>query len=71
MKKSYQFSDVLEAAESLPLDAQTQLVEILRKRTIEQRRLVLAKEIRNARSEHRRGRSKPTSPDAIMQEILS
>lgn len=69
MKKTDNFAGVLEAAESLPLDAQEELIEILKKRTIEQRRRELAGEIRNARSEYKRGLSKASTVKDIMQEI--
>lgn len=71
MKKSENFSGVLEAAENLPLDAQEELIEILKKRGIEQRRGELARDVRNARSEYKRGRSKPSTVKDIMQEIVS
>ena len=71
MKKTENFAEVLEAAGSLTLDAQEELIEILQKRTIEHRREKVAKEIRDARSEHKRGRSKPSTADDIIDEILS
>lgn len=71
MKKLENFSGVLEAAENLPLDAQEELIEILKKRGIEQRRGELARDVRNARAEYKRGRSKPSTVRDIMQEIVS
>jgi predicted XRE-type DNA-binding protein len=70
MKKTSTFSDALEAANNLSLDAKEQLIEILRKRNIEQRRNELAAEIRSARSDFKHGRCKATTTDDIMTEIL-
>jgi hypothetical protein len=71
MKKANNFADVLEAVEHLSLDAKEELIEILHKRTIEQRRNELAAEIRSARSDFKHGRCKTATPDDIMTEILS
>jgi hypothetical protein len=71
MKKNNDFATVLEAAEHLPLDAQEELVAILHKRTVEQRRSELVAEIRSARTDYKRGRCKAASADAIMEEILA
>jgi hypothetical protein len=71
MKKTNTFSDALEAADNLSLDAKEELIEILHKRTIEQRRNELAAEIRSARSDFKHGRYKAATPDDIMAEILS
>lgn len=68
MKKA-RFSDVLDAAESLPLEAREELVEILRKRTTEERRSEIARSVKAARSEHRKGKSRECSVDEIMKEI--
>lgn len=69
MKKSV-FSDVLEAAESLSLDAKEELSEILHKRMVRERRNIIAKEIKCARAEHKRGRCKIVSADEIINEII-
>lgn len=69
MKKTI-FADVLEAAGNLPLDAREDLVEILHKRSIEERRNKLAKEIKNARSEYKHNKCKAVSADDIMKEII-
>jgi hypothetical protein len=70
MKKHDNFSTVLEAAGHLPLEAKEELIEILRKRAIEQRRSELAAEVRSARLDSKRGRCKAASVDTIMEEIL-
>jgi hypothetical protein len=71
LKKQSDFSTVLEAAEHLPLDAQEELVEILHKRTVEQRRTELAAEVRSARADFKKGHCKATSAEAIMADILA
>jgi hypothetical protein len=71
MKKNNVFSTLLEAAEHLPLDDQEELVEILHKRTVEKRRSELAAEVRAARADNKRGRSKAATANAIMEEILA
>lgn len=70
MKKA-SFSDVLDVVENLSLDAREELIEILHKRATEERRAELAKDVRNARIENRRGKSKAMSAKAIMDEIVS
>jgi len=69
--KKVTFSDVLEAAGSLPIDEREDLLELLHKRTVEERRTELAKDTKNARADFRHGRIKAVSADALMKEILS
>jgi hypothetical protein len=61
----------LEAADKLSLDEQESLVEILRRRVIEQRRTKLAKDIQDARKEFAAGHCQPATPGEIIAEILS
>ncbi len=61
----------METVDSLPLEEQEELIEILRRRVIERRREELAKEIQEARKEFRAGRARPATPDELMSEILS
>ena len=70
MKKN-DFADVLDAAGNLPLEVREELVEILHKRTVDERRNDLARDVKNARSDHRHGKCKVASPDGIMREIMS
>lgn len=65
------FSEILDAAGTLPVDAREELIEILQKRTVEKRRTEISREIRNARSEHKKGKSKATSSNELMKELLS
>ena len=65
------FDKVLEAAGNLTLDEQEALVEIVKRRVAQQRRVQLTREIRSARREFQSGRSRPVSPNELMREILS
>jgi hypothetical protein len=65
------FSDVLEAAESLPVDEKEMLVDIMRHRLTDERRKILKAEIEDARKDFASGQIVPASVDEIMGEILS
>lgn len=71
MDQSSTFADVLEAVERLSVDEQEALVEIVRRRAAEQGRKRVAAEAAEARREFEAGRSRPTTPDDLMDEILS
>ena len=47
------FADVLDAAGSLPVDEREELVELLHKRAIDERRTELSKDIKNARADYK------------------
>ena len=68
MKKST-FADVLDAAGSLCLDERKELIELLHKRTIEERRSELVKEIKRARSDFKNRKYSSASADSIMKDI--
>ena len=59
------FADGLEAAGRLPLLEQEELVDTLRRRTIEQRCADIAKDIREAEREFQEGGYRPTSPTGL------
>ena len=63
------FQDVLDIVESLPEYQQEDLVDIIRRRLIEQRRERLADSIREAREEYARGEVKKGSVDDLMKEL--
>lgn len=63
------FSEVLDAASGLSTDEQESLLNILGHRLIERRRLELAREIEEARTEFTTGQLRPASIDEIMNEI--
>jgi uncharacterized small protein (DUF1192 family) len=70
MRKSSAFSNVLEATDRLSLEEKETLLEVLRNRTVEQRRAQLKQEISRAKRQHANGKSKPTSVRQIMRGIL-
>jgi hypothetical protein len=69
MRRSSGFSDVLDATERLSLEEKETLLEVLRNRTVAERRAQLQREIAQARHEHAKGRTKPASPRQIIREI--
>ena len=70
MRRSSEFSDLLAATGRLSLEEKEKLLEVLRKRTVEERRARLKREINRARREHAAGKIKPTSARQIMRDIL-
>jgi hypothetical protein len=64
------FSEILDAAGALPIDQREELIEILHKRTIEERRAEIAHDIKIARTEHKKGKSKAIESDDLMKELL-
>ena len=65
------FAELLEAADQLSLEEQSDLVEVLRRRIAARRRDEIAEEIRDARREYAAGLCHPATPDAILKNILS
>ena len=63
------FQEVLDIVESLPEYQQEDLVDIIRRRLIEQRREMLADSIREARQEYVRGEVKKGTVDDLMKEL--
>jgi hypothetical protein len=63
------FQKALDIVESLPEYQQEDLVDIIRRRLIEQRRDRLADSIRGAREEYARGEVKKGSVDDLMKEL--
>jgi hypothetical protein len=68
MKREESFAEVLESVEKLSMDAREELIEIVRKCTIEERRSEIAGEIIKARSEYRRVKRKSSSAQNIMKD---
>lgn len=65
------FTDVLESVENLPAEEKEMLVDILRNRMIEERRIQLRSEIEDSRSEFENGTCGTMTADEIMNEVLS
>ena len=71
MRGTITFGEVLESADQLSLEEQKSLVDILRRRVTEHRRLELAKDIQDAHQAFQEGRCRPVTPSELMQEVLS
>ncbi len=69
--KKINFAEVLDAAGSLPVDEREELVELLQKRTIEERRAELSRDIKNARADYKHRKYAAASAKDIMKEILA
>lgn len=63
------FSDIVEAADSLSIDEQEALVEILRRRIANQNRAALVRDIAEARAEFEAGHAPVTTVRQIMDEV--
>ena len=68
---SISFDELLEAVEELPVEAQTELVEVLRRRLAERGRQRVADDIQQARQQYASGQCKAASVEQIMREIES
>ena len=66
---SSRFQEVIEAVEALPPDDQELLVEIIRKRLIEQRRARLAADIAEARNAYQCGEVRRGTVADLMEEL--
>jgi hypothetical protein len=71
MPSTAPFAEVLEAAAKLTLPEQEELVDILRRRMIEQRREELVQDIHDAEREFQAGGCRPVSPSELIKEVLS
>ncbi len=69
MPKSTAFERVVDLTEALSLEEKETLLQVLRQRTIQQRRKQLTQESRKARKEFRQGLAKPTTSSQLMREI--
>ena len=63
------FQEALDIVESLPEYQQEDLVDIIRRRLIEQRRDRLADSIRESREEYARGEVKKGTVDDLIKEL--
>jgi ribosomal protein S4 len=71
MSSLMRFDEVLEAIDKLPPEDQDNLIAILERRRIAQRRAMLAKDVQEARQEFQGGSCEPKTPKDLMAEILS
>ena len=65
------FTDVLDSVESLSDDEKEMLVDIVRNRMIEHRRIELGSEVKSSRLEFETGLCETMSADEVMEDILS
>jgi hypothetical protein len=70
MHQQMAFGEVLEAVDGLSAEEQETLVDILSRRVAERGRKQLAIEVGEARQEFAAGGCRPTTPDALMSELL-
>ena len=71
MEKLLAFGEILKVVDTLPLEEQETLIEVVHRRVVEQRRAKLAKEVRDAQKEFQAGHCHPITPDELVAEILS
>lgn len=67
--QSLSFQDLIEAVESLPLDDQSILVELINKRIIEKRRAELVAEVRESREAFERGEVKCGTVKDLIKDL--
>ena len=71
MPKAPLFGEVLEGIETLSLEDQEILREILHRRIVERRREELAQDVQQARQEFQAGQCRPVTPEELLDEIES
>ena len=62
---------ILDEIASLSLDEQEMLVDILKKRNIEQKRLRVAREVKEAQREHKKGLTKRGTVENLIKDLES
>jgi len=67
--KTATFDEALEIIESFPEDQRESIIEIVRRRLIEERREQLAQTVKEAREEYARGEVRSGTVDDLMREI--
>ena len=70
MEQAISFREALEAVETLSIDEQETLVDIVQKRLIERARQRLAADIEESRLEFAQNRFQVVSVDSLMDELL-
>ena len=66
---SLSFQDLIEAVESMPLDDQSMLVEIINKRILEKRRIDLIAEVEESREAFKRGEFKRGTIEDLLKDL--
>lgn len=70
MSKAVRFGEVLECIETLSLEDQETLKEILHRRIVERRREELVRDVQQAQQEFQAGECRPVTPEELMKEIV-
>jgi len=63
------FAQTLDVLESLPLDEQEDVLEVLQRRLAERRRAELIATVKQSRKEFAAGKCKPATVAAIMRQV--
>ncbi|MGQ3686059.1 MAG: hypothetical protein ACUBOA_13795 [Candidatus Loosdrechtia sp.] len=63
------FQDALDVIESLPVNQQESLIDIVRHRLVERRRDLIARHIRKMKEEYRKGEVKRGSVDDLVRDL--
>lgn len=66
---SLSFQDLVEAVESMPLDDQSMLIELINKRILEKRRADLIAEVKEARDAFKRGEVKRGTIEDLLKDL--
>ena len=69
MSQQLRFQDALETVEALPLYQQEDLIDIMRRRLAERKRMELADQIRMARVEYARGEIRSGTVADLLNEV--
>ena len=70
MPDSMLFNEILEAANNLPVDDQETLINILNRRIHVIRSAEILKDVKSAQKEYSGKKCTPTTPDALIEEML-
>jgi hypothetical protein len=63
------FQDVVEIVESLPPNQREDLIDLIHRRMIEQKRESLSKSVREARAEYKKGQVKKGPVDELLKDL--
>jgi len=68
-KQPITFQEAIDIVESLPQNQQEELISIVQRRMIENKRNALSKSIREAREEYKEGKVKRGSVDELLKDL--
>lgn len=70
MSRAAKFSDILDLVDHMPLEDKEAMIDVLKRRTADQRRAQIAREAVSSDKEYRKGKAKTGTADQIMREIV-